>query len=188
MTRWLVALLALVAMPAQAQVLRTDATVERLIRSSYAYLNESAPEPKIPLTPGLRAIEKQCRAMQSRVEKRDGADSVMGACANDYNVLCQCQDMQGTDWAKVSIRLSHMAAGRLDAAVRFPPVDGEAAASEPAIIWRFVRRGSGWQLDDFDERAIAGDGMEPSYRTRLVQSIREMRATLKLPVWAEPKG
>lgn len=173
---------------AQAQVPRSDAAVERLIRGSYAHFipEESAPEPKIPLTPGLRTIEAQCRAMQARVEKRDGTDAIFGACANDYNVLCQCQDMNATDWSRIGIAITHPTPGRLDAAVRFPRADGEAAANEPAIVWRFVRRGAGWVVSDFNEREMAGDGIEPSYRTRLVQSIQQMRAALGLPRWKAP--
>ena len=173
---------------AQAQAPRSDAAVERLIRGSYAHFipDQDAPEPKIPLTPGLRTIETQCRAMQGRVEKRDGTDAIYSACANDYNVLCQCQDMGATDWSRIGIAITHPTPGRLDAAVRFPPVDGKAAASGPAIVWRFVRRGAGWVVSDFHEREMAGDGIEPSYRTRLVQSIQEMRATLGLPKWKAP--
>jgi hypothetical protein len=173
----------LAAPAAHAQAPTSEAMIEQLIRGSYrSYIGaDDSPRPDIPLTKGLRAIEAQCAAMQERVNAKEGEDAGMGACADDYDLLCQCQDMFGTDWSKVAVTLARPEPGRIDAAVVFPDRDGA-----PAIVWRFVRRGNAWQIADFDERALAEAGGETSYRRRLIASIAEMRSKLALAPWKAP--
>ncbi|RYY28298.1 MAG: hypothetical protein EOP62_03615 [Sphingomonadales bacterium] len=183
----LAALLALVvATPAFAQA-SGDAALDKLIRASYrSYLDsETAPRPKIPASARFNATEAECAATAKRIDAKEGADSSMGACGDDYDLFCQCQDAFGLDWAKIDVAITHPDAQRAEAVITFPPMEG-LDSDGPALRMMFVRGGkTGWLLDDVWEYAQAEEG-EGSYRTRITASIQDMRKRLGMPAWKVP--
>lgn len=188
MIRWLAAALLLFAAPvAFAQAPTSDAMMEQLIRGSYASFigADVVPRPHMPLSNRLRAVERECAALQKKIDAKEGPDSSMGACSDDYGLLCQCQDMWGTNWMLITVAIAHPDPARTEAIVTFPPVEGSADAGTPDIKWVFARAGKGWVVDDFWEYAQAEEG-EGSYRKRMLASIADMRGRLKLPAWREP--
>lgn len=186
MRHWLVALLALIAVPAQAQ--SDDAAIRGIVRSIYAGYQTKAVSPNIKeprATARFAAVEKQCAATARLLDKTE-PDASYGYCANDYGVWCQCQDFEGIDFANMKVDVT-IAGTDATATLNF------TGGKDPDLRLSFKRIGKGWALDDIWEynRLESEEGSEPdeaSYRKRLVLNINEMRETLNLPAWAEPKG
>ncbi|RYD88509.1 MAG: hypothetical protein EOP61_33445 [Sphingomonadales bacterium] len=185
MMRWVLAALAVIAVPAQAQ--SDDAAIRGIVRSIYAGYQTKAVSPNIKeprATPRFAAVEKQCAATARLFDKKE-PDASYGYCANDYGVWCQCQDFEGIDFAKMKVDVKLVGANA-DATLWF------TGGKDPDLRLSFKRIGKAWALDDIWEynrlENAEGPPDEASYRKRLVLNINEMREMLKQPVWAEPKG
>ncbi|WP_066798702.1 hypothetical protein [Sphingomonas soli] len=180
----LVVLLALAITPARAQ--SDEAAIRSIVRNLYSDYQTKAASPSIRdprATARFAAVEKQCAETARLLDKKE-PDSSYGYCANDYGVWCQCQDFEGIDFAHMKVEVKIAGA---DGAATLWFTGGEG----PDLRLAFRRAGKGWALDDIWEYPVP-EGDEPapeatSYRTRLVSDINEMRATLKLPPWTEPK-
>lgn len=175
----LVAALAAVTVTQQAR--NDDAAIRGMVRAAYAtYANPDAtPEPELRRTERLKATQKQCAAMQVKIDAVDGDGTSLGECSEEYDMLCQCQDIGDVNWAKIGI------------AVRFPATDRAEAVltfrrGNPNLKLVFVRTTIGWAVDDYWEYGIGADGGEASYRKRLAAYIAKTRVQLKMPAWKEP--
>lgn len=187
MGRWvMVALLALVAVPAQAQN-ADEAAIRGIVRSIYAGYQTKAVSPNIKeprATARFAAVEKQCAATARLLDQTE-PDASYGYCANDYGVWCQCQDWEGLDFVHMKVDVT-IAGADANAVLWF------TGGKDPDLRLSFKRIGKAWALDDIWEynrlESEEGPPDEASYRKRLVLNINEMRETLKLPAWTEPNG
>ncbi len=184
MIRYPAAVLLLAAgwIPAANAQAGDNAAVLALVRNAYALYatGNDTGAAEVPMTARLKGARDECSALQEKIEAADGDDSSFGACSEDYDVFCQCQDLGGVQWAKILIQTRFPAPGRGEALIDFQH-DGQ-----PDLKLLLAKTPKGWEVDDFWEYAQAADGSEGSYRKRVTASIQEMRAKLKLPAWKEP--
>lgn len=159
-----------------------DAAIRRIVRTAYAgFVNPNAPPPITPyrVTRRLEAVQRECAAMQARIDAIDGDGASHGECSEDYEVLCQCQDTGDGNWARMRVAILFPAPNRAEAVLTF-------RSKTPDLKLIFARTPAGWAVDDYWEYGIGADGGEASQRKRLGAYIAKARARLKLPAWKEP--
>jgi hypothetical protein len=174
----LVAALAAVSVAPQGEA--DAAAIRAIVRGAYApYANPDAPAPELRITERLKATQKQCTAMQLRIDAIDGDGASHGECSEDYDMLCQCQDMGDVDWAKIGVAVRFPAANRAEAVLTF-------RRGNPDLKLVFARTDASWAVDDYWEYGIGADGGEASFRKRLTSYIAKARSRLKLAPWTPP--
>ena len=172
---------ALAAVSSAPQAPRDEAAIRGIVRAAYApYANPDAPGgPELRRTERLKATQKQCAAMQLRVDAVDGDGASHGECSEDYDMLCQCQDAGDVNWAKIGVAVRFPNANRAEAVLTFK-------RGNPNLKLIFARTAAGWAVDDYWEYGIGADGGEASYRKRLSSYIAKARTRLKLAPWTQP--
>lgn len=171
---------ALAAMSVAPQANADDAAIRNIVRGAYVpYAKPGAAAPELRITERLEATQKQCTAMQSRVDAIDGDGASHGECSEDYDMLCQCQDVGDVNWAKIGVAVRFPAPNRAEAVLTFK-------RGSPNLKLVFARTNAGWAIDDYWEYGIGADGGEASFGKRLTSYIAKTRTRLKLAPWTPP--
>ncbi|GAA0732605.1 YbjP/YqhG family protein [Sphingomonas japonica] len=152
------------------------AAIQRAVRANYDGSGVAAAN---HLTPAYRAVSERCAQLQEAIDGKFGEADSFGMCGEDASPICQCQDIDDEAvLASLKIAAEPAEPGAAIATARFDLFRSQTAEarSPRTILYRVVRTGSGWQIDDILARD--GGGARSVDRALLLTGIREMEGRL----------